>query len=85
MESIKPTKSVSCETATPWLNGAKFKKYLQMNSFNGLSGHIQFDKTTGLRQNLTLAIVDNIKNSVDLVRIWFKTITPEKNNLKNII
>lgn len=58
--------SVSCQSETPWSFGAKFRKYLTDNSFNGLSGHIQFDKS-GLRHNLTLSIVDNIKNSVDLV------------------
>lgn len=60
--------SVSCHTEIPWSFGAKFRKFLADNSFNGLSGHIQFDKS-GLRNNLTFSIVDNIKNSVDLVII----------------
>lgn len=41
-----------------------------MTSFNGLSGFIAFDQTTGFRTNLTLAIVDKTKTGVDLVGYW---------------
>ena len=38
-----------------------------MSRFEGLSGHVEFDHATGLRNNLTLSIVDKTKTGVDLV------------------
>ncbi len=62
--------NISCDLETKWIFGKKFMNYLKSNDFIGLSGHIQFSKETGLRSGLKLAIVDKIKNSIDLVKIY---------------
>ena len=59
--------NVSCHTETPWSFGYQFINQLKANNFHGLSGRIQLDEKTGLRNNLTFLIVDRIKDSIDLV------------------
>ena len=63
---IKTSKSVSCDTETPWPVGTKIMSNLKENKFDGISGSVRFDESN-MRDNLTLAIVDKFKNSVDLV------------------
>ena len=40
---------------------------LKSNNLNGLSGNMQFEEKNGLRNNLTISVVDNVRNSIDLV------------------
>ena len=58
---------VSCDRETTWSFGKEFVKLLKMSNLNGLSGHIEFDMSTGMRNNISLAIVDKTKTGVDLV------------------
>lgn len=67
IDSIPLIFNVSCETDTSWSYGPEIVNYLKLTNMNGLSGHIQFDASTGFRTNLTIPIVDKVKNSVDLV------------------
>jgi hypothetical protein len=64
-----PPPVVSCEKETPWTYGVEFMRLLKMTNFNGLSGHIEFDATSGFRSNVTLTIVDKTKTGVDLVKL----------------
>ncbi len=57
----------SCDTFTPWLPGLELMKLLKSNNLNGLSGNMQFEEKNGLRNNLTISVVDNVRNSIDLV------------------
>jgi hypothetical protein len=67
VETIQYPEDFSCTNVLPWSYGIKLKSYLKMNVVNGLSGNLQFENSTGIRANLTLSIVDSIRNSVDLV------------------
>ena len=66
-ETIPKSPSVSCSKENPWYYGEEFMRYLRLSDFNGLSGHIEFDSTTGCRKNLTIRIVDLIKDGISLV------------------
>ena len=64
---IPVTPSVSCDAETKWNFGDRFMTYLKTTKTTGLTGHIEFDEKTGLRKNLTIHIVDLIKNGLSLV------------------
>ena len=66
-ETIPNSPSVSCCKENPWHYGEEFMRYLRLSDFNGLSGRIEFDSTTGFRKNLTIKIVDLIKDGISLV------------------
>lgn len=61
----------SCANERPWMFGSDFIKYLKLSNFKGLSGHIEFDQTSGYRKNLKFSIVDKTKAGVDLVKNIF--------------
>ena len=71
-ESMPLNSTASCDTEKAWPLGSKLINHLKSNSFNGLSGRIQFNKDNGLRNNLTFSIDDKIKGSIDLVIYFFK-------------
>ena len=62
--------SASCSAERPWLLGNAFVKFLKMANFQGLTGHVEFEQSTGYRRNLTLNIVDKTRNGIDLVGYW---------------
>ena len=72
----------SCSTGQPWINGPILLKHLKMSKFKGLSGHIEFDKLTGYRKNLTITIVDKAKSGVDIFGYWRESNT--NNSIVNI-
>jgi hypothetical protein len=61
---------VSCKKDVKWSFGVQFMKYLLMNKYNGLSGVVEFDESSGLRSNLKLYIFDKLKDSIDLIGTW---------------
>jgi hypothetical protein len=61
---------VSCESESKWTLGQNIMNQLKNNNFTGLSGHVEFDKETGLRIGFKFSIVDIIKNSIDFVSIF---------------
>ena len=68
IDSINVTlNQVTCQQEIPWSFGTEFRNYLKSNVLTGLTGNIQFNNVTGLRTNLTISIVDKIKNVIDLV------------------
>ena len=68
LEENKSLKSnVSCDTEIPWSFGTQLINHLKASSFHGSTGRIQFDKQTGLRNNLKFLIVDRIKDVIDSV------------------
>ena len=70
-ETLPATPTASCQKENPWLFGMDFMRYLRMSNFYGLSGHVEFDQTTGYRNNITLSIVDRTRAGVDLVCLCF--------------
>ena len=70
METIPESPKISCDTETQWTFGAMFMDYLKKTKFIGLSGNVEFDPTTGYRQNLTLSIVDKTKLGVEIIGFW---------------
>ena len=54
-----------------WDYGEKFMKYLRLSDFNGLTGRIEFNQMTGYRKNMTIGIVDLIKDGLSLVKFYF--------------
>ena len=66
-DSIPLNHSVLCEPETPWSFGPTIIKHLKSTKMNGLTGHIEFDMASNVRTNLTIPIVDKIRNTVDLV------------------
>ena len=52
--------NVSCESETKWTFGQKIMNQLKNNNFTGLTGHVEFDRETGLRTGLKFSIVDKI-------------------------
>ncbi len=68
--SRTPPNVVSCSTGQQWLGGPILMRYLKKAKFKGLSGHIEFDKLTGYRKNLTFLIVDKTKSGVDTMGYW---------------
>ncbi len=73
-ETLPTTQTTSCQKETPWLFGMDFMRFLKMSSFKGLSGNVEFDQTTGYRNNITLSIVDRTRAGVDLVIFCFFSI-----------
>ena len=61
------SETASCDTITPWPPGLELMKLLKSTNLNGLSGNVQFEEKNGLRNNLTISVVDNVRNSLDLV------------------
>ena len=66
IDAIQFSRSVSCETETPWALGQKFKKCLKENNFYGYTGRIQFNDD-GERTNVTFTIVERITNTFNKV------------------
>lgn len=64
---------MSCESENQWSYGQQMIEHFKTMKINGLSGNIEFDKTTGYRKNLTLSIVDRTKNGVELIGYWKDT------------
>lgn len=57
----------SCSEEKAWRFGVKFAYLMRNNTFDGLSGHIQFDSTNGYRTNFSLLIMDKTKQDVEVV------------------
>ena len=53
-----------------WSYGEQFMKYLRLSDFNGLTGRIEFNQMTGYRKNITIGIVDLIKDGLSLVKSY---------------
>ena len=64
------SETASCDTIKPWPPGLELMKLLKSTNLNGLSGNVQFEEKNGLRNNLTISVVDNVRNSLDLVNSY---------------
>jgi hypothetical protein len=53
-----------------WSFGEQFMKYLRISKYNGLSGLVEFDDSSGLRDKLKFYIYDKLKDSIDLIGSW---------------
>ena len=69
-EYLNTISDVSCESQTKWTLGQNIINQMKNNNFTGLTGHVEFDRETGLRTGLKFSIVDKIKNSIDFVSIF---------------
>ena len=65
-----PPNMASCVSGQSWSSGSVLMKFLKKTKLQGLTGHIEFDKLTGYRKNLTLLIVDKAKTGVDTMGYW---------------
>ena len=65
-----PPNMASCVSGQSWSSGSVLMKLLKKTKLHGLTGHIEFDKLTGYRKNLTLLIVDKAKTGVDTMGYW---------------
>lgn len=70
VDVIPESPRISCETEAQWTFGSKFMDFIKKTKFLGLSGNVEFDQTTGYRQNITLSIVDKTKIGVEIVGFW---------------
>jgi hypothetical protein len=68
IESVQTSNSVSCDTEIPWSNGSLVIEYLKLNTYQGLTGNIEFHRENGLRKNFTLSVVEKFENSIDTVK-----------------
>lgn len=68
--SFKAESKASCEKYMQWSFGEQFMKYLRISKYNGLSGLVEFDDSSGLRDKLKFYIYDKLKDSIDLIGSW---------------
>jgi len=61
---------VSCGNERPWPLGSDFIALLKATEFYGLSGRVKFNQETGMRQNFSLRIVDEYKESLSIYGYW---------------
>ena len=67
----------NCKREVSWPFGKKFIKNLKAFKGDSVSGHVEFQKHTGFRKNLTLSLVEKTKKGIDLVFYYSIIIKPK--------
>uniref|UniRef100_A0A3Q3DTP0 Glutamate receptor n=1 Tax=Hippocampus comes TaxID=109280 RepID=A0A3Q3DTP0_HIPCM len=62
--------SLQCHRHKPWRFGARFMSFIKESQWDGLTGRLSFNKTTGLRTDFDLDIVSLKEEGLEKVGKW---------------
>uniref|UniRef100_A0A3P9LCU3 Glutamate receptor n=1 Tax=Oryzias latipes TaxID=8090 RepID=A0A3P9LCU3_ORYLA len=62
--------SLQCHRHKPWRFGGRFMSYIKESHWDGLTGRLSFNKTTGLRTDFDLDIVSLKEDGLEKVGKW---------------
>lgn len=62
--------SLQCHRHKPWRFGGRFMSFIKESHWDGLTGRLSFNKTTGLRTDFDLDIVSLKEDGLDKVGKW---------------
>uniref|UniRef100_A0A4W4HI45 Glutamate receptor n=1 Tax=Electrophorus electricus TaxID=8005 RepID=A0A4W4HI45_ELEEL len=62
--------SLQCHRHKPWRFGGRFMSFIKESHWDGLTGRLSFNKTTGLRTDFDLDIVNLKENGLEKVGKW---------------